>query len=433
MIAADCLILARQIEKEGNHAELSSLCRRALQENPGDIRNLVDIGICARNLRLYDDADRIFTHILDVDRKSPYGLYELAISYLLRGMHLNALEVMDRFLSIYPSDARGILLAARLLFGIGAQDLGRNRLRQIKDVAFSRESQILDQFGAYLSSLPRQKALYFCQRRQPLALMDAVGMINAAVREGRGFSLIRFGDGEGAYFQMHPEEEYSFRLLYENNRIDRSRVWFNNDDEGLDRKFLETAFGVKNIFDLTDIAGAPYPAWLNEEYNILSIVGVCSLGNIARHLGYSDRVYRICSQQIHIELQTSGALRSILDSVDECGLISCFSEAPARLKKAFGLRDVEFHKLPGEKLFEEKLGKEATAGTHFPDVFDQIMHALSRPLNGKLFLVSGGLLGKLYCAQIKKSGGIALDIGSLVDAWMGVQTRPGFGSHNFRL
>ncbi len=33
------------------------------------------------------------------------------------------------------------------------------------------------------------------------------------------------------------------------------------------------------------------------------------------------------------------------------------------------------------------------------------MTALDRPLNGKLFLVAGGILGKFYCGRIKGSGG----------------------------
>jgi hypothetical protein len=43
-----------------------------------------------------------------------------------------------------------------------------------------------------------------------------------------------------------------------------------------------------------------------------------------------------------------------------------------------------------------------------------------------LFLVAGGLLGKFYTATIRRHGGIALDVGSLVDAWTGRHTRPGY-------
>jgi len=44
--------------------------------------------------------------------------------------------------------------------------------------------------------------------------------------------------------------------------------------------------------------------------------------------------------------------------------------------------------------------------------------------NGKLFLVGAGFLGKIYCDLIKRHGGIALDVGSMMDRWAGFgQTR----------
>jgi hypothetical protein len=45
------------------------------------------------------------------------------------------------------------------------------------------------------------------------------------------------------------------------------------------------------------------------------------------------------------------------------------------------------------------------------------------PRPGAVFLVAGGLLGKIYCDRIRALGDIALDIGALADAWMGHNTR----------
>ena len=39
------------------------------------------------------------------------------------------------------------------------------------------------------------------------------------------------------------------------------------------------------------------------------------------------------------------------------------------------------------------------------------------PFPGAVFLVGAGALGKIYCQWIKERGGIALDIGSMCDAW----------------
>lgn len=40
------------------------------------------------------------------------------------------------------------------------------------------------------------------------------------------------------------------------------------------------------------------------------------------------------------------------------------------------------------------------------------------------YLVAAGLIGKGYCAEIQNQGGIALDIGALIDCWDGRYSRP---------
>ena len=50
---------------------------------------------------------------------------------------------------------------------------------------------------------------------------------------------------------------------------------------------------------------------------------------------------------------------------------------------------------------------------------------------GMLYLVGGGLYGKLYCQLIRSQGGVALDLGSLFDAWLGLPTRPAVFSSLF--
>jgi hypothetical protein len=56
------------------------------------------------------------------------------------------------------------------------------------------------------------------------------------------------------------------------------------------------------------------------------------------------------------------------------------------------------------------------------DAFQSIMTGIN-PIPGELVLVAGGFLGKLICERVRERGGIALDIGSAADYWMGFQTR----------
>ena len=66
-----------------------------------------------------------------------------------------------------------------------------------------------------------------------------------------------------------------------------------------------------------------------------------------------------------------------------------------------------------------------TSDRHFPGRYRKILGQIKVPQPGAVFLVAAGLLGKIYCDHIKALGGIAIDVGSVVDAWMALNTRPG--------
>jgi hypothetical protein len=168
---------------------------------------------------------------------------------------------------------------------------------------------------------------------------------------------------------------------------------------------------------------------MDHEYKIASSRGISALVNVYRlieKLQDSGLDLKVCAQSIHIDLGRSDLFSTLLGGETCVGLISCFSELPDHIRAKFNVKTVEFYKLPGEQYFKEVIGAAATKGRHFPDVFNATMSRLERKQNGKIFLIAGGILGKFYVQQIKRSGGIALDIGSLADLWANKATRPGY-------
>jgi hypothetical protein len=78
--------------------------------------------------------------------------------------------------------------------------------------------------------------------------------------------------------------------------------------------------------------------------------------------------------------------------------------------------------MPPEKKFEGMF-EYSSRGVETPvEAFSRIMHEIA-PAAGELVLVAAGFLGKLVCERVRALGGIALDIGSAADYWMGFQTR----------
>jgi len=101
----------------------------------------------------------------------------------------------------------------------------------------------------------------------------------------------------------------------------------------------------------------------------------------------------------------------------------------AELAPALGIAKVTHIEVPRHFTWTEDKG----AG-QFPllyAVVEQRLRALGN-LQGQLFLVGAGLMGKWYCAVIKEHGGVALDIGSVFDSWA-KKSRPDAVSNGARI
>jgi hypothetical protein len=59
---------------------------------------------------------------------------------------------------------------------------------------------------------------------------------------------------------------------------------------------------------------------------------------------------------------------------------------------------------------------------------EAVLAQLAEPQNGRLVLLDGGPHAISYALQIKRSGGVALDLGSPVDAWAVLDLRPEIGA-----
>lgn len=127
----------------------------------------------------------------------------------------------------------------------------------------------------------------------------------------------------------------------------------------------------------------------------------------------------IADAAIHHYLQWSFSYTEILDNIDFCGIISCRDVAD-KLKEYFHIKQIESYIIAGESSFPGRVTEP-----HYPDSFIEIMRSICVPKGG-VFLVGAGILGKIYCEVIRQKGGIAIDIGSIFDSWLGIHSRNRF-------
>jgi len=107
------------------------------------------------------------------------------------------------------------------------------------------------------------------------------------------------------------------------------------------------------------------------------------------------------------------------------GVVSCRDVKPV-LENSWGLEDVAVYRVPSQGGMRH-LDGAYEAAMHdvpiWPQAHDRVAAELRVRERGEVFLVGAGLFGKDLCVRIRELGGIALDMGSVLDHLAGKMTR----------
>ncbi len=250
------------------------------------------------------------------------------------------------------------------------------------------------------------------------------------------FSLIRLGDGEGVLLSVNKQSPVvDLDYLREHLGSEKSTLEKLVD---IKKDMIKTILGADVVGVRDDIVGVEFdPEYFelsanqfvgkfqkhfklrdcDKKLNVSGSRRIALLHASLSHLNLDEQV-QYCSSWAHYDLHLSGSIFRNLMQQRKIGLISSRSELCRKLEDIFGIevdywgipdmyRDIDNNQIPEnyigqlEALLQEQL-------VEFP---------------GMLFLVGGGFYGKLYCDLIKSQGGVALDVGSLLDAWNGIHSR----------
>ena len=247
-------------------------------------------------------------------------------------------------------------------------------------------------------------------------------------------SLVRFFDGEGAIYKA---ESWSDDFVQ-----NRMTYYF-----GKNKYIKDDVIFIKNAIisalDQTDIVGIPnldivenmlefIEIYANSEINKVPImdrryntsIDINSVWRIASSFelvinSLANQNIGYCTKDVHYDLVLSGYLYRILNRVSH---VSIISSQPVKeyLEKLFSIQVIEY------TIPSRSIDKDSRASTsHYPNRFNELKAELgSKKLNGQLFLIGAGPLGKVYCKIVKEQGGVAIDIGAVFDSWINFRTRP---------
>lgn len=218
------------------------------------------------------------------------------------------------------------------------------------------------------------------------------------------FSLVRLGDGENsvlAYPEYVSKEQYDWVI----DRALGSHPYLAEDHICM-RNALEVAIRS------ADLIGT-YPA-TNPK-----LLMSCTIPLLKKRGVYGGQP--LPRAWVNYDWQEHKLLLPILQG-RKIGLIGCRDIRQALREKA-GIDVTVFFSVPEEHQYKETASSDQLQVRHFPDVFHHIDDCLRVEFPGQIFLIGAGHLGKYYCHLVKQGGGIAIDVGSLLDKWAGLTTR----------
>lgn len=225
-------------------------------------------------------------------------------------------------------------------------------------------------------------------------LNGLVAAITAARREGRGFSLIRLGDGEGSFLAGGcPDLEGATR---NGERVDQDLARRGGelapDQLSVLLERFRLAVGRADVVGLPDL----WQCLRGPEQSVAVAAALEGMGAALWPGGW----------HLHLQLLQHGAFhRHPFQRVDAV-------IGPA-LPPALKERGVAFVPLPGE---DPHWGGTVRPEAHYPRVYERVMAWIGQQVKpGQLVLVGGGLLGKVYVDAIREQGGVGIDVGSVID------------------
>ena len=257
-----------------------------------------------------------------------------------------------------------------------------------------------------------------------------VRLVCSRVATAEPFSLVRIGDGEAACL---PYEPY-LAWLAKGDAVEREKIWWGNAlTPSQQRRMHRLVF---NAIWSADSIGIPTVARFIREMRLTendnldrTLTGrglrsiLYSLGHYKSFRGSTAPAPVFTSCHLHQDLARWDLYPELMGTEHELVLVSCHPELADFVQTKFGSKVAASLVLPPDRVSGPALKSAAMDSRSLPDVLDDFVAELRTLARGRLVLVGGGYLGKWLVDIARAEGGVALDLGSVFDYWLGLSTR----------
>jgi GT-D fold-like domain len=262
----------------------------------------------------------------------------------------------------------------------------------------------------------------------PAQCEQLIGTIHAHLARDMPFSLVRVGDGESNCFSYEPH----LSGFAEADAADRERMWWGltlqaGDRTRLSRHVCEAIWnadcvGIPNLARiLRDVKLAGDDALEDGRTGRGLRAVLHTFEHIERFKPPQARLPHFSSCHIHQDIARWDLYPRLFDCGREVVLISCHAGLADVLQQKFAVRVAGHVVVPPRYASLAKFGRKAAQS--LPETIEDAIGRLGDLPRHRLVIVGAGYLGKWLVDVAKARGGVALDLGSIVDYWLGINTR----------
>ncbi|MFH6787121.1 MULTISPECIES: hypothetical protein [Methylobacterium] len=393
-------------------------------EIDGEIQAL-NISIHLRHAGRHHEALTILERIRAKYPLSDLAYYQAAMNYAMIGDLGRTAQLGRRAMQLQPSNVEYRSLVARALSIAGQTGAARRLLLTSHETDPDRRSLLerIGQFIDYCEAYPLQGARDTLERFVDDGLYleaEAVRQhILQAVAQGRPFSFVRLGDGEGAWLSFNDYDEGRYAAMYRGHRVEFLRDWFGTDQLIHSEDFFRFSIDLQTGFSGHDLIGIPPKARLDQEQGFLSTRGIASSVNVYRLLdgraGPASK--RFTSNSMNLTLHETSFYRDLIATGRPLGVITSQAGLADVLRAGGATVDHAFV-VPGDsRNFTRGEGSDEPV-CQYPRFLSEVDAQIgAESQEGRIWLVAAGYVGKRYIQTVKNRRGVAIDLGSLADFW----------------
>jgi hypothetical protein len=310
-------------------------------------------------------------------------------------------------------EAKGLLLNADLSQWSPLAEVGA-----LSDYADFRRRFPMDEVASLIAQLERRFD------GTPVDDERLAILAGRALQSDSGFAYLRLGDGEGALISRVAELETSFGALTNYSRevfLDQ----FLANRRQLVEGFLMACRRILDRVAEVDVLAFPQASRLVHAFETADMVGApAMLGLWLELLRAPALPTQRTSTEMHWDFLRHGGLDSAVHQARRILVITSRASAVHFIQSRFAEISVSSILIPAEPKTtnpnEPQVGDSGVEGL-FPNRYLEVLDDLARrDLGGSLVLVGAGPLGKHFVLGAKAVGGVALDIGSVLDIWAGL-------------